>query len=123
MKSSATGLKVRFFKVKIATGRVCTSRSIGKRLTVGRFQDVEHASGNYRQVLPARQQHVAQVIRRRGNSRPWNRESPIMKSLMRERAGDADYWAPPAQRRRCGFPHPAPLGCVKSKIYELKRAR
>ena len=38
MKSSATtGLKVRFFKVKIATGLVCTPRSIGKRLTVGRL--------------------------------------------------------------------------------------
>ena len=30
MKSSAMGLKVRFFKVKIATGLVCTPRSIGK---------------------------------------------------------------------------------------------
>jgi hypothetical protein len=37
MKSSATGLNVRFFKVKIATGLVCTPRSIGKRLIVGRF--------------------------------------------------------------------------------------
>jgi len=37
MKSSATGLKVRFFKVKIATGRVCTPRSIGRGFTVVRL--------------------------------------------------------------------------------------
>src|SRR5438034_10633226 len=36
-KTSATGLNVRFFNVKIATGLVLTPKSIGRRFTVGCF--------------------------------------------------------------------------------------
>ena len=37
MSSPATGFKVRFFNVKIATDLVWTPRSIGKRFTVARL--------------------------------------------------------------------------------------
>jgi hypothetical protein len=46
VKSSTTGLKVRFFKVKIATGLICTpdDRQTPHRRPLG-VQDVEHARG------------------------------------------------------------------------------
>ena len=88
MKSSSIGLKVRFFKVKIATGLVCTSGSIWQtfdRRLLG-IQNVEHTSGNYRQILSGHRQHVAQVIRHRGSARPRNSEPPITKGLIHKRA-------------------------------------